>query len=355
MHSFLSNFPRYLLYLIIFNFSIIFLGWMLVALYNLSSSFYKKSNEELEAQFIKILRELLLNQPAFELEDLKPLIDLDVQRKRRIREIFIESLTQYSCFLDGDAAENITKIYRLLGLEKYKIKELSSIYDSNIIHAIDELTRFKVPIKREKMVQLQKSKNSMIQELANSYTLTIYKDNIYDFFTFNEDPFTKWMNLTYFQLIINRTDLKKPHFQQWISPQYKPTVVKLAMDLASYYYQHNAAEKIHPLLTTPDAAFRFEMINNLGKLNYPPSPQILMELYDREEDMRCKREIIKSLGYMTYQTVQVRDFLEQTLENESGINLRKAIIIALKRAKSESTIPSVNFPALEKQLQKHNQ
>ena len=355
MNRFVSDFPRYLLYLILFNFFIIVLGVILVFLYNLSSSIYKKRKEKLEARLMKLLRELLLDKSDIELKDVAPFIALGVQRQKRIREVFIECLTQYSSFLDGNEAENIVKIYNLLGLQEHKIKELSSISTSKIIHAIDELTRFKVPVKRETMVRFQKSKNSMIRELANSYTLTIYNDNNYDFFSFNEDSFTKWENLTYFQLIINRTDLRKPHFAKWISPEYKPTVIILAMDLASYYYQQNAAEKIHPMLTTPDCALRFEMINNLGKLNYNTSPPILMELYDIEKDIRCKREIIKSLGYMTHHTVQVTDFLKKALEKESNINLRKAIIIALKRNTSESMIPSVNFPTLEKELQIHNQ
>lgn len=58
---------------------------------------------------------------------------------------------------------------------------------------------------------------------------------------------------------------------------------------------------------------------------------------------------------MTHHTVQVTDFLKEALEKESSVNLRKAIIIALKRTTSESMIPSVNFPTLEKELHIHNQ
>ncbi len=354
VYSFLSNFPGYLLYLILFNFFIILLGLVLVYVYNLSSSIYKKRNKNLETQFIKLLRELLLAKKDIELSDLKPFIDLGVQRQKKIREIFIESLTQYSCFLGGNEARNIEKIYTLLDLQKAKIKDLSSIFNSAVIQAIDELTRFKVPVEREIMVQLQKKENSMIRELANSYTLTIYKDNIYDFFSFNDDRFTKWKHLTYFQLIINRTDLKKPHFGQWISPEFKSTVISLAMDLASYYYQQNAAENIHAMLNTLDCALRFQMINNLGKLNNPSSPEVLMKLFVVEKDKRCKREIIKSLGYMTHNTSEVTHFLKTTLAKENSINLKKAIIIALKRTTSDSTIPSIYFPEFEHELQLYN-
>lgn len=354
VNRFLSDFPRYLLYLILFNFFIIVLGVILVYLYNLSSLIHKKRNDKLKAHFIEMLRVLILDKMDIELSDLKPFINLGVLRVRQIREIFIETLTEYYYFLDGNEAENISKIYRLLGLHKNKIKDLSSINNSKTIHALAELTRFKIKVKREIMVGLQKSNNSIIRELANVYTLTIYDDNIYDFFNFNNYPFTKWKSLTYFQTIINRTDLKKPHFQQWISLQYKQDVVMLAMDLASYYYQHNAAEKIHPILNSPNHVLRFEMINNLGKLNYYTSPGILMKLYDQEKNMKCKIEIIKSLGYITHHTEEITEFLETNLEKEIGINLKKAIIIALTRTKSKSTLSSISFPEMSKEIQIHN-
>ncbi|WP_374543355.1 HEAT repeat domain-containing protein, partial [Flavobacterium sp.] len=178
-----------------------------------------------------------------------------------------------------------------------------------------------------------------IRELANAYTLNIYdSEDIYEFFDFTTEPFTPWQQLEYFQLITNRPLAPKADFGKWINPKYENSIISLSLDLVAYYHQETAIEPIHSMIKIDHTKMRRKMIRTLGILNQKQSIDVLMDLYIEEDDMKCKTEIIKSLGYMGYKNEKVIHFLDELLKTEFHTNFRKAILIALSRATGSESI-----------------
>lgn len=343
MSSFTIYIPDYLRDIMSFNAVIIVYGILIIYLYDCILTYNKKKYRHLPDVLMKITSELIFDKKNLNSNDIKKLEQLNIKTNSRVRIIFVKILTQYSLFLKEDEDKTITKIYKSLDLHKDKIKDLSSFSKNKIIRALFELKNFNILVDRKYIIPLQKHKNKSIREVANSYTLKMYDEDIYDFLDFSNDSFTPWEQLEYFQLIINRTTLKKPHFKKWISPAYNATIVNIALDLCCYYYQDNAVESIHKMIKSADDQLRFNMITALGKLNHSSSIPILMELFEHEECTKCKREIIKSLGYMGYENKEIHQLLENALKTEKNINLRKALAISLQRTMSQSTIPAIDF------------
>lgn len=352
MTNLLHNIPNYLFELFIFNILTVNVGMILIFIYNLPIAFYGKSNTKIKNIFNEMLNEIILFKKDINDDDIKKIKRLRVKRNRRVRIIFINLLKDYTIFLKGNEFEILTKIYKSLDLHKQDIKDLDSRFEKRVISAIDRLNRFKINVDREKMIKLQKHKKPDIRELANCYTLNMYHHNIYDFFNFTPEPLTKWQQLEYFQLIINRYSSQKTDFSPWISSKYDLSVVNLALDLVAHYYQANAVPYIHEMIKIDDSKLRRKMIKTLGIINHQDSIEVLINLFHEEKNINCKLEIVKSLGYMGNNNKQVTDFLENLLKIEFHTNLRKAILIATTRANSSVSVVEkriYNFE-LEKQI-----
>ena len=108
--------------------------------------------------------------------------------------------------------------------------------------------------------------------------------------------------------------------------------------MVAYYHQETAIEPIHSMIKIDHTKMRRKMIRTLGILNQKQSIDVLMDLYIEEDDMKCKTEIVKSLGYMGYKNEKVIHFLEELLKTEFHTNSRKAILIALSRATGSESI-----------------
>lgn len=121
-------------------------------------------------------------------------------------------------------------------------------------------------------------------------------------------------------------------------------MILLALDLCGHYKQKNAAPAIRNLLNiTNDSKVRSKLIKTLGIINDTDAIEFLMELFKTENEVKCKIEIIRSLGYLGYKNGKVELFLKNLIRNESSISIKKAAIIGLNRVNS-------SFSSLEKRI-----
>lgn len=339
MGNIFHNIPSYLIDFLLFNIIVTIIGMFLVFIYNIPVLINRNNNKKLRNIFNEFLSEIIILNDIDNSEKIKILKKLKVKKNRRIRTIFIKVLKDYSIFLKGTEFATLTDVYKSLGLHVKDIKDLDSIFTTRVLEALDRLNRFKIVVNRTKIKKLQKHKNSDIREFANAYTLNIYdSEDIYEFFDFTTEPLTPWQHLEYFQLITDRPLAPKADFGKWINPKYENSIISLSLDLVAYYHQETAIEPIHSMIKIDHTKMRRKMIRTLGILNQKQSIDVLMDLYIEEDDMKCKTEIIKSLGYMGYKNEKVIHFLDELLKTEFHTNFRKAILIALSRATGSESI-----------------
>lgn len=339
MGNIFHNIPSYLIDFLLFNIIVTIIGMFLVFIYNIPVLINRNNNKKLRNIFNEFLSEIIILNDIDNSEKIKILKKLKVKKNRRIRTIFIKVLKDYSIFLKGTEFATLTDVYKSLGLHVKDIKDLDSIFTTRVLEALDRLNRFKIVVNRTKIKKLQKHKNSDIREFANAYTLNIYdSEDIYEFFDFTTEPLTPWQHLEYFQLITDRPLAPKADFGKWINPKYENSIISLSLDLVAYYHQETAIEPIHSMIKIDHTKMRRKMIRTLGILNQKQSIDVLMNLYLEEDDMKCKTEIVKSLGYMGYKNEKVIHFIEELLKTEFQTNFRKAILIALSRATASESI-----------------
>ncbi|MBV2196373.1 MAG: HEAT repeat domain-containing protein [Flavobacterium sp.] len=345
MIELIDNIPDTLFRIFIFNIIIVNIGMLLVFIYNNPIALDDKKNKKIKNIFNELLNELILNVNKIDLKQNHVIRQLKVLEKRRVKIIFIKMLREYAIFLKGKEFEALTEIYKSIDLHVKDMKDLESRRTKTILNAIERLNRFKIVVDREKMRKLQKHSSPEVRELANSYTLNIYKDpDIFEFLDFTKEPFTPWQRLEYFQLIINNKEAPIIEFSKWIHPNYDNSLILLALDLCGHYKQKNAAPAIRNLLNiTNDSKVRSKLIKTLGIINDTDAIEFLMELFKTENEVKCKIEIIRSLGYLGYKNGKVELFLKNLIRNESSISIKKAAIIGLNRVNS-------SFSALEKRI-----
>lgn len=339
MGNIFHNIPSYLIDFLLFNIIVTIIGMFLVFIYNIPVLINRNNNKKLRNIFNEFLSEIIILNDIDNSEKIKILKKLKVKKNRRIRTIFIKVLKDYSIFLKGTEFATLTDVYKSLGLHVKDIKDLDSIFTTRVLEALDRLNRFKIVVNRTKIKKLQKHKNSDIREFANAYTLNIYdSEDIYEFFDFTTEPLTPWQHLEYFQLITDRPLAPKADFGKWINPKYENSIISLSLDLVAYYHQETAIEPIHSMIKIDHTKMRRKMIRTLGILNQKQSIDVLIDLFLEEGDMKCKKEIVKSLGYMGYKNEKVIHFIEELLKTEFQTNFRKAILIALSRATASESI-----------------
>lgn len=345
MSEFINLFPIYLRILILCNFLTVVVGTTLVLIYNfIYDKNYKRYNN-LKEIFTDLVGSIIFEKQEILKDDLKLIESYGVYKSKNVRKIFIETLKSFKNFLKGDEEEILDELYDCLNFENYSLKALNSLNENNIVSAIEELRQFQKKIDKETIIKFQKHKNRKIREVANYYVLSVCDDDIYNFLDFPEQSFTKWEQLEYFQLITKRSKIKKPHFRKWINPKYDSSIIRLALDLVAYYYQDNATENIHELLKNPDESLKQKLITTLGKVGSCTSIPILIDLYPKETCINCKREILKSLGYIGNNDNNINAFLTEVYNNEKNLDLKKTSILALKH-----NTQSVNTPVTYHEL-----
>lgn len=345
MIELINNIPDTLIGIFIFNIVVVNIGMLLIFIYNNPIAVDDKKNKKIKNIFSELLSELILNENKIELKQNHVIKQLKVLEKKRMKTIFIKTLKEYAIFLKGKEFEALTEIYKSINLHINDIKDLDSNRVNSILNALERLNRFKIKVDREKIKALQKHKSPEVRELANSYTLNIYNDlDIYEFLDFTNEPLTPWQQLEYFQLITNNIEAPVINFSKWIDPKYDNSLILLALDLCGHYKQKNASTAIQIMLNiSTDSRVRIKLIKTLGIINDTDAIEFLIQIFKIESEKKCKIEIIRSLGYLGYKNKNVIIFLENLIENETNISIKKAAIIGLNRV-------SYSFTALEKRI-----
>ncbi len=339
--------PIYLLILIIINFLVIVMGIALTFFHNYRYTFFTKKEKLLDLRFNQIIARTILFKKNINDELINTINSIGQLKKEKVRNILIKNLEVYLNFLESEESNLVIELYRRLNLSTEPKKMLYSHSRSKIRRALYELINFHVPVDRNRILQLQQSKHKTLREKANVYTLQMFHSNIYEFLDYPGQKLTKWEQLKYFQLINKRTILKKPKYRKWVSEKYHPSIVSLALDFVSYYYQVDALSNIYDLIPRADKLLRKKLINTIGKLRQTDSMCFLINWYDYEKSTTCRIEIIKSLGYIAYNDVFVIDFLNKLFEENKNLNVKKAIVIAQSRLKNTTNIPIIEIKEKE--------
>ncbi|WP_436415331.1 HEAT repeat domain-containing protein [Petrimonas sp.] len=346
IHTIIRDTHPYVLLFIVINISIVIASVMSFLIYHFIDYRRKKTTEKFQLLFRDLLYPIVFGSYLEAEQSLEKIKTYPVYRPC-IRKVFVSELLNYQFFLSGNEREKIHQIYLSLGLHHLAIKQLSGYNIKEILWALYELSRFVISVKEDILNNLRRWRNKDIDLITRLYCIVDKKSELDCFVSCNK-PINKFEQLLYFSIITRKFNFFAPHFSHWISPEYDDTFVELCTDLAAYYYQDNAVGAIHKMLDTDNKSLKKKFIRALGIFNQEESIRILMDCYEKEQSIEVKKEIIKSLGYMSYNVPEVNDFLLKVQDTESSLNLKKASMLALYRSKSESAPSSVSYRWMEK-------
>lgn len=347
IHTIIRDTHPYVLLFIVINISIVIASVMSFLIYHFIDYRRKKTTEKFQLLFRDLLYPIVFGSYLEAEQSLEKIKTYPVYRPC-IRKVFVSELLNYQFFLSGNEREKIHQIYLSLGLHHLAIKQLSGCEINEIPWALYELSRFMIPVEDNILDHLRRRRNKDIDMMINLYCIYVDKRPMLECIASSNRPFNQFEQLLYFSIITRKFNFFAPHFSHWISPEYDDTFVELCTDLAAYYYQDNAVGAIHKMLDTDNKSLKKKFIRALGIFNQEESIRILMDCYEKEQSIEVKKEIIKSLGYMSYNVPEVNDFLLKVQDTESSLNLKKASMLALYRSKSESAPSSVSYRWMEK-------
>lgn len=347
MITIIGDTSPYVLLFIAINVFIVIVSIISFLIYHVIDYKRKKEAEKFQLLFRELLYPVFFDSAPLTEQSLEKIKTFPIHHPS-VRKIFVSELMNYQTFLSGNEREKTHQIYLSLGLHHSAIKQLSGCEINEIPRALYELSRFMIPVEDNILDHLRRRRNKDIDMMINLYCIYVDKRPMLECIASSNRPFNQFEQLLYFTIITRKPNFSAPHFSRWISPEYNDTIIELCTDLAAYYYQDNAVDAIHKMLHTDNKNLKKKFIRALGILSQPESIRILMDCYEKEQSIEVKKEIIKSLGYMSYNVPEVNDFLLKVQDTESSLNLKKASMLALYRSKSESAPSSVSYRWMEK-------
>lgn len=325
---------------------------LLILLYTLYHWVYTLRTRNQKQVLMQIVENILFDSHQLTPSTIEKFNALGIQNSNAMQTNLVKILMQYSLFIKGEERGLINKIYRDVGLAKKDLGALQSPFPNQVIKALNKLGRFGIYVDPDQIRKLQKNKNSDIREVANLYVVGYFRDNVFDFLDFTEEPLTKWQQLEYFHVFINRKQVKIPEFSRWIRETYDPSVVHLAIEFAAHFLQRDASYAIENFLNGSTHTMRKTMIAALGKLGNPDSIPFLRNWYMKESNLLCKKSIIKSLSYLAdkQSKAEIHHFLSEQQKNESSVLLQKSIERAIRKISSSADIARPMTPQNRNQI-----
>ncbi|WP_143307402.1 HEAT repeat domain-containing protein [Chitinophaga vietnamensis] len=240
--------------------------------------------------------------------------------RRWARATFTSQLIEYRQNFTGDIPQRLRELYLELGLQHDAVSHLHSGRRKKVIAALVELSGMGVLVEKDFILQLTDSKDKYIREMARCYIVQCSPDHPFEFLDHVKEPILLWEQFELFRIISLRKDIPAPAFERWIAAEYHPTVITLALKLATYYQQPESIRAMLRLMPVCVEPLRALIINCLGKLVAETAEPTLVAMYP-QESLSVKMEILKALGRIG--SGHYLDFLRHELEHADEFLLMK--------------------------------
>ncbi len=273
---------------------------------------YKRHKERYFNIFSNMYEKILLSYIFGEIDWDAVKVKLKRKEKRKNRKILISILLNFKGNFKGDLEHHVFEIYTKLGLQHDSLKSARSYLNHKKVEGIMELTHLYPEGAKEIVKELINDPNNYIRSEAQTAYVRLNPDNPFDFFYTLKRPFTRWTQLSAFNLI-RLYQLPIPVFAKFLDFDHS-NIRNFSLRMIIYFQQLENVAEIIKFIDSKMEQTRylvFRAINNLRLYEYC---DVIKSKFWNETD-KNKIEIIKALRNIG--TANDYDFLEQVMKKES--------------------------------------
>ena len=339
------EYPLILLFVVIVLFFIINILIMFVLLNNTIKR--KSYKERFEIIYSKMYEEVLLSYMFGSIDWETVKLKLKRHNKRANRKILISVLMNFKSNFKGELEHFIPEIYTKLGLHIDSMKQAGSYYNYKKVRGIIELILLYPEGAKEIVKKLINDPNDYVRAEAQTAYIRLNPDTPFSFFYNLEKPFTRWTQLSAFNLI-RLHSLPVPSFGQFLNSKHY-NIKNFSLRMITFFQQLESAPEVVKMIENEREQTRYLAYRAINDLRLYDSHELIKNKYEKET-LRNKLEIIKALKNIGIK--EDFDFLEEVMKMENMSMKTEACrsmyyMSAESREKlmqiSESTVPEIEL------------
>lgn len=305
-----------------FQFPIIFVFCVFILLFilNIISVFLilnytirKKNHRERYVNlYTKIYEETLLSYIFGELNWARTIVKLKRKDRKVNREILISILLNFQENLRGVVDKFIPEIYIKLNLQKDSFKAANSNFNYRKVQGIRELTYLYSDGALGTISNLINDSNDIVRAEAQTAFIRLNPDEPFQFFQKLTRPFTRWTQLSAFNLM-RIHQLPVPAFADFLDSKHT-NIQNFCLRMIIYFQQLENVAEVMKMLESKNDQTRFLAYMAINDLRLQEGKDILINKFANETD-KNKLEIIKA--FRNIGNLEDFDFLVSVIKTEA--------------------------------------
>ncbi len=301
------EYPVILLFVLLVLFFIINIAGVFVIL----NTTVKRKNYKgrFEKIYSKMYEEVLLAYMFGSIDWDSATVKLKRNNKKANRKILISVLMNFKSNFKGELEHFIPEIYTKLGLNNDSQKLANSYYNHKKVRGIIELIHLYPEGAKGIVEKLINDPNDYVRAEAQTAYIRLNPETPFNFFYNLEKPFTRWTQLSAFNLI-RLHQLQVPSFGQFLNFNHY-NIRNFSLRMITYYQQLETVSEVVKMVENEMEETRFLAYKAIDDLRLYDSNELLKSKYEKET-LKNKVEIIKALKNIG--TTGDFDFLEEIMK-----------------------------------------
>jgi HEAT repeats len=278
----------------------------------------KRNTERRKSGWTRSARLLVSNAVFFEKDDGKPgQTTPDSPKWAHIpgfRECLIDELVTAKKNLTGDAAANIVRLYRLLGLEKDSEQKLSSLKWHLKARGIQELALMEQKDQMSRIYRHTNNRNEFIRMEAQLAMVQLYGMEGLRFLDVVSEPISEWQQIKLLAHLPKKANEPLKGIRGWLQ-SHNPSVLAFSLKLVAIHHQFELHDHVAACLGHRDAQVRVHAAKCLREIYNENTPRLLIDHY-QENGRAYKEAVLEALGAIGAESSV--SFLRSALRDEDN-------------------------------------
>ncbi len=286
---------------------------ILVVFIILNSTIRRKNyKERFEKIYSKMYEEVLLAYMFGSIDWDIVKLKLKRNNKKANRKLLISVLMNFKSNFKGELEHFIPEIYTKLGLQNDSLKLANSYYNHKKVRGIIELIHLYPEGAKDIVKTLINDPNDYVRAEAQTAYIRLHQDTPFNFFYNLERPFTRWTQLSAFNLI-RLHQLPVPSFGQFLDFKHF-NIKNFSLRMIIFFQQLESTPEVIKMVENEMEQTRFLAYRAINDLRLYDSHEMIKSKYE-EETLKNKLEIIKA-----FKNIGIKEdfeFLEGIMKTET--------------------------------------
>lgn len=284
------EYPIILVFILLVQFFIVNILIVFVVLENTIKR--KNYKERFERIYSKMYEEVLLAYMFDSIDWDSVLIKLKRHNRKPNRKILISVLMNFKSNFKGEMEHFIPEIYTKLSLHNDSQKSTNSYYKHKKVRGIIELIHLYPEGAKGIVEKLINDPNDYVRAEAQTAYIRLNPETPFNFFYNLERPFTRWTQLSAFNLI-RLHQLPIPSFGQFLNFEHN-NIRNFSLRMITFFQQLETAPEVVKMTENEMEQTRYLAYKAINDLRLYDSREMIKSKYE-SETLKNRLEIIKAL------------------------------------------------------------